>query len=333
MSSTYRQCLILQMLPREPRKTDTASLERQLRGKGVEVHRRTIQRDLEELSSLFPISCDDRDKPYGWFWTQEGETIHFPQMDPVMAFSFRMIEAFLHAAMPPAALKTLEPHFSVASKVLEAVQAESFRAWPDKVKILSRTQPLKPPHIDAVILDTVYEGLMEGKRIQASYRKRGEEAIQDYTISPLGLVLLDSVIYLVCTMRNYPRMEDVRQLALHRFLSATLLKEPSLVPQGFSMQGYIDSGAFNYLKGNQPMALEFLMEKSVAAHLFETPLSEDQCITNHDEVRVKVEATVLDTAQIRWWLLGFGPQVEVLGPDFLREEFREKAKKLQEMYR
>ncbi|TYT75226.1 helix-turn-helix transcriptional regulator [Desulfobotulus mexicanus] len=332
MGNTYRQCLILQMLPREPLCTDTASLERRLREKGIEVHRRTIQRDLEELSRVFPIACNDNEKPYGWFWSINAEAIHLPQMNPITAFSFRMIEAFLHSVMPPAALKTLEPHFSEASNILDAVRAESFRSWPDKVKILSRTQPLKPPHIDAAILNTVYEGLMDGKRIQASYRKRGEEASTDYTINPLGIVLLDSVIYLVCTMRDYQRMEDVRQLALHRFLSATLLEKPGLVPEGFSMQGYIDSGAFTYLQGNQPMALEFLMEKSVATHLFETPLSEDQRITPHDELRVKVEATVLDTAQIRWWLLGFGEFVQVMKPEKLREAFGSRVKKMHSMY-
>mgnify|MGYP003324733769 CR=1 FL=1 len=35
-----------------------------------------------------------------------------------------------------------------------------------------------------------------------------------------------------------------------------------------------------------------------------------------------------DTSQLRWWLLGFGEQVEVIKPAHLREEFRKTAQKL-----
>ena len=65
------------------------------------------------------------------------------------------------------------------------------------------------------------------------------------------------------------------------------------------------------------------MKRPAAAHLYETPLSEDQVITDDErEGWVRVEATVCETSQLRWWLLGFGGQVEVLQPEFLREEFR-----------
>ncbi len=45
-----------------------------------------------------------------------------------------------------------------------------------------------------------------------------------------------------------------------------------------------------------------------------------------------VESTVLDTAQLRWWLLGFGGRVEVLEPEFLRDEFRKHAERMAEIY-
>ncbi|MBX3302969.1 MAG: WYL domain-containing protein [Nitrospira sp.] len=35
-----------------------------------------------------------------------------------------------------------------------------------------------------------------------------------------------------------------------------------------------------------------------------------------------------DTLELRWWLLGFGDMVEVLGPKTLRKEFAATAKRL-----
>jgi len=45
-----------------------------------------------------------------------------------------------------------------------------------------------------------------------------------------------------------------------------------------------------------------------------------------------MEATVKDTSQLRWWLLGFGDSVEVLKPEKLRKEFAQIAKNLDGMY-
>lgn len=63
-----RQWLVLMTIPNPPRKIDAATIEAKLRERGIEVHRRTIQRDLVELATVFPIVADERAKPYGWRW-------------------------------------------------------------------------------------------------------------------------------------------------------------------------------------------------------------------------------------------------------------------------
>ena len=61
------------------------------------------------------------------------------------------------------------------------------------------------------------------------------------------------------------------------------------------------------------------MDSDAALHLAERPLSRDQAIRPVDKNRVHVSATVLDPDALVWWLLGFGPSVEVLEPLELRE--------------
>ena len=67
-------------------------------------------------------------------------------------------------------------------------------------------------------------------------------------------------------------------------------------------------------------------------HLQETPLSEDQVIEHMQDVRRQVSATVLETRQLVWWLLGFGDGVEVLAPQELREQIIGKVKRLADRY-
>ena len=48
-----------------------ATLEARLFASGVAVHRRTIQRDLVELSEVFPLVSSGEEKPYRWRWSDD----------------------------------------------------------------------------------------------------------------------------------------------------------------------------------------------------------------------------------------------------------------------
>jgi predicted DNA-binding transcriptional regulator YafY len=86
MSETLvRQWTMLKMLPRSPRRIDTASIQNRLRDDGFVVSLRTIQRDLQLLSVVFPLECDERDKPFGWHWMRDAESYGLPGMSPQKA--------------------------------------------------------------------------------------------------------------------------------------------------------------------------------------------------------------------------------------------------------
>jgi predicted DNA-binding transcriptional regulator YafY len=70
----------------------------------------------------------------------------------------------------------------------------------------------------------------------------------------------------------------------------------------------------------------------VAEHLAERPLSADQTLKPTADGQVEARASVLNTQELRWWLLGFGDAVEVLGPAPLRRAFRDIAGRLHQRY-
>ncbi len=69
------------------------------------------------------------------------------------------------------------------------------------------------------------------------------------------------------------------------------------------------------------MKLIVIFDKEAAFHLLESPLSYDQVITTKRDGRIQITATVKDTRQLRWWLLGFGDQVEAVRPKKIKDEF------------
>jgi predicted DNA-binding transcriptional regulator YafY len=74
-STIIRQWHLLTLLPKGPRRIDSATLADRLRARGLHAHRRTIQRDLVELATVFPIVSDERSKPYGWRWGDDAELL------------------------------------------------------------------------------------------------------------------------------------------------------------------------------------------------------------------------------------------------------------------
>ena len=332
MSTSYRHWLLLRMIPRYPRKIDTATVESLMERQGITIHRRSIQRDLEKLSDIFPLTCDDRDKPFGWSWSADAAAFDIPTMSPPAALAYRMVGEFMSGMFPKEIFKQLTPHFRHANAVLNQTDKDTLKDWPDKVRTISRTQPLLPPDISANVFDVVSDSLLEGKCFQATYLRRGQSQPVDWMVNPLGLVLHDRLITLVCTMWNYRELKDVRTMHLHRIQTAQRIDKEAISPEGFNLDEYLATGVFGYRRGEGTIRIKALFEKDATIHLEETPLSDDQQLTDQQDGNVLVEASVADTGQLRWWLLGFGGRVEVLEPLGLRDELKAHAVKMVERY-
>lgn len=327
MDTTLRHWHLLKLLPRYPRQTDAATVTNTLKSSGFGITKRTVERDLQNLSRAFPLQCDERSLPYGWSWARDVEPFDIPAMDVETALSFTVLDRFARHLLPPNVTARINPHVQRARNVLHELSSRHGpRSWPDCVRVLSRGFGLQAPGVDLDVAHVVYQGLLEGKRFSGCYHSRanGNGDGREFEVSPLGLVFRDQVAYVVATLWDYT---DVRQLALHRFSSARLQDQPVNEPEGFDLDGYIDAGHFHIREGNSDLRVHLRFSGAAAHHLGETPLSTDQEISPRMDERVDVRATLRDTAQLRWWLLGFGDAVEVIRPETLRTEIADQLRR------
>ena len=314
-----RQWTMLQCVPKRPKRITTRDLMDVLLEKGFEVTQRTIQRDLKTLSKVMPGLQVDTEKDFpGWAWSKDSLIQDIPAMDCNMALTLKLADHFLTTMFPPSILSQLKPYFDSADNVLQLVDKTGYPNWSDKVRILSRTQQLVPAVIQEDVVAVIYEALLKGKQFRGRYVRRDGDEVE-YDIHPLGLIFRESIVYLVATIWDY---QDPRHLALHRFKQCELLKEDSVAPEEFDLDSYLKTGSFDYCaKDGETIQLKVLFDYDAGKHLYETPLSKDQIITKTDNDRLQVEATVKDSGQLRWWLLGFGDYMKVLEPIALQEEF------------
>lgn len=64
-----RQWELLRQLPSRSPGATSAALAMRLRDAGFSISKRTIERDLNELSLIFPLERNDKSIPYGWHWS------------------------------------------------------------------------------------------------------------------------------------------------------------------------------------------------------------------------------------------------------------------------
>lgn len=328
MNALFRQMTMLRLIPRG-RKVTAREVQRALSDEGFSVSLRTVQRDLKEIeeAGLFALESDTRSKPHGWRWNALA-VYDIPGMTPSLALAFVLARRYLLDSFPPGVLEHLAAHFKRAEELLKEHPSASLRRWPEKIAILPRQQRLLPARVDQGIHDALAQALMNEKQVEALYQPRDREA-RSYTLNPLGLVMRGSSTYLVASVKDY---DDPMQFALHRFRCVEILPRPSRTPPDFHLATYLHSQAFDYPVQEQAIRLVALFTPGAAHHLHETPLSEDQQMTNHADGRERLTATVKDTQELRWWLQGFADEVEVCEPLELRLAFATTAHRLASRY-
>jgi predicted DNA-binding transcriptional regulator YafY len=307
-----RQWLMLSTLPRAPQRTTAAEMAQRLAHAGHPVSKRSVERDLQALSTLFPIESDERNRPFGWSWQRDAPSFNLPGMSSLQAVVLLTAQTHLQGLLPANQLAELQPLFQQARRTLTATPAfENETSWPDKVAIAPTSQNLLPPTVSNDVLVAVHEALYLGRQLRIEYVGRGRTESKHYAVHPLGMIQRGPVSYLAVRINDNT---DVRLLAVHRIRQAVRIDAKAVTPRGFKIGSMVPEVAAGFGRG-EAIRLVMRMAEHSSIHLWETPLSLDQTISAADgDGYVKVTATVEDTAQLYWWLLGFGDFVSVLKP-------------------
>ncbi len=305
-----RQWEILKCLPRHGNGMTAVQLQQTLHDRGFKVSKRQVLRDLEVLSGIFPLLCNDKGQPYGWRWG-DNAACDIPGISIAEALSLAMTEEAVRPFLPSALARVMQPQFALAKRKLQSLGSEHpFNRWQDKIASVPPTMPLLPPVVDPEILGTIQEAVLQEMQVEVAYRRLTADVAEPIRLHPLGLILRGNIMYLVATAYDY---EDVRLYALHRMSGVTMLDKQREMPQGFSLAQYLEEGHGHFKSENGLISLEALVSQELGQILLETPLSLDQVIESLDD-GFFVKATVPHTWQLEWWILGQSINMTVLAP-------------------
>lgn len=173
--SLFRQWHMLRYVPRHPRRITVRSIQEQLTLDGFRVSDRTVQRDLLELSRVFPLIVDDREKPFGWSWQKDAKAFDLPGLSVAEALTWVLAEQHLGQLLPGSMLEHLTPHFRAARERLDKEPMPRHgRKWLHKVRSVMPAQPLIPPPIDPEVQRAISDAVLQERQVEIRYQTRAK---------------------------------------------------------------------------------------------------------------------------------------------------------------
>jgi len=326
-SALNRQWELLQQLPKRAPGITVTELLTRLTAAGYNISRRSIERDLRDLSLVFPLQCNDGGTPFGWYW-KPGVSVELQGITLSEAVSLALVEDAVRPLLPGSMLSVLEPRFEHARQKLKGLgDGNPAARWPDKVASVRPDFNLHAPEIQAEQLEALQHALISERQVQCQYYSAHTDKLSELTLNPLAIVQRGLITYLIATAAPYT---DIRQFAVHRFRSAKVLDSACQGLEAFELQAYLASDALQFGKPEK-IRLQAWVSEHQARLIRETPLSSDMQLEAQEQ-GFSLSATVTDTWQLRWWILSLGDAFVVQAPADLRQQIGETLRRAAAAY-
>lgn len=289
----------------------------------LEVSERTIFRDMEALSAAGIPVYAERGSGGGWV-LPEGYNSH------LTGLRTRDIQALL-LARESGMLTDLgwrEAFNSALVKLLGALPP-TLRSDADVTR--------ERIHIDGAgwhrstetfpCLPVIQEAVWEEKKLLIQYPR--EETMVERTVNPLGLIAKGSIWYLAAETED-----GMRTFRISRIQSPRMLEEPFIRPEAFDLAEYWNQSttAFKAALPTYPARIKARSQllSRIRSERF-VRITEELSSDEPEWTELKVDLQTYEYAC--GWILGFGPQMEVLEPQELRKEIQTLAREIISLYK
>jgi len=317
---------ILSMVSRAP--LSITDVHNKLKQTGINVSKKTVERDLARLPDEFPqmIEVDDSSKPYTF--RQPKNARKYSGMSPEEAVCLELAYTYLNPLLPNTSLDDIKPYLKEAEAVLSENASAKMRRWKDKVQTINEGFQLQQATITQGILEAIHKSIWDGRTIIAKYTSPRRDKAKEYLLHPAGIVNRGRICYLICSFDN---RDGVTYLPLHRFKKVTIVQDQASCHKNAKVSELTKNLlGFKVEKKNINIKLKF--SKVAGSHLRETPISTSMDIDDSKDGYIIVEDSVTNNSELRWWIRAFGDDVEVIKPASLRNEFKKISQRMVKLY-
>ncbi len=282
---------------------------------------RTIQRDLLDLQNKLGIPLSQDGDRYGIL---EGYSL------PPVTFSFyEAMALFLAARLALRQTDENNPHMQQAllkvSEILPPPVGERLASGIDTIS--SRVS--NPEFIKA--FEAVALGWITQRQIKMKYHSAGSDEVKEWVLNPYFVEMTGSAfsMYVIGQAWREGR-EGIITFKFDRIRDAEVTKNHFEIPDDFDIEKRLSS-SWGIMWGDETV-IRLRFSPGVTRRVKESNWHPSQKIEDLPDGGCIFTVQVGSTLEITPWIRGWGPDVEVLAPEELREKFKGWAKQLSETY-
>ena len=283
---------------------------------------RTIRRDLEALEAAgYPLVTDRVNGQTRWRLMEGFSNI------PALGFSATELMALTFSRNLLKPLDGTEIQASLNSalnKVAAALPPQGHEYVRSMEQMFSvGLGPHKSYREHKKTIDLISQAIDKRRTAQMRYYSASRDQTSRREVDPYHLWFAGGGLYLIayCHLRK-----DVRLFAVERIRSIALTDHPYQMPLAFNVQEYVQD-ALNVMRGRR-IEVELLFSKKATAWVKDKSWHPSQETSLLKDGRLRMILKVADNDELVGWILSFGGQVRVIGPEALRQRVKDEAKKI-----
>jgi proteasome accessory factor B len=283
------------------------------------VAKRTVQRDIETLSVAgFPVTSETRNGTVFWHF-MEG----FHAEAPIaLTLAEQMALYFSKGLFKPLQGSPIyESLESAMQKIGSQLPAQSFKFLRGLDQGISVSSfGLKDYSHSKEVIDALTRAVFNKFTVRILHRSPQRVKPIEREVNPYKIWYVNNGLYLV---GHDHRENALRTFAVERIQSAKLTNRRFETPSDFNFDEF-QKTAFNVIWG-EPQEVKIRFSAAQAPYIRERTWHPSQQIENEQDGRTIITLHVADLDEVKRWLIGFGAEAEVLGPEKLQIEIADEC--------
>ena len=180
-------------------------------------------------------------------------------------------------------------------------------------------------------IQTIIEGMREGKVLEIDYQRFGGESRETFPIEVYAMKMYHLRWYILGKIRE---RDGLRHLSLDRILELKQTKEKYTIPENFDAEKYYTNSLGIFVDENLvPQKVRIRVYGNQVEYLRTLPIheSQEEVVTKHNQFS-EFQYRLCLTPELTTQILSMGNNVEVLEPQELRAKIKEDIKNMCNRY-
>ena len=328
-SQLVRVYRIIELLEANPHGLSVTDLRARLEERNFEVEQRTVYRDIELLKTAgFPLEQKGLNDDNGSRWTLERNA----RINNYLVFNARELFALYLAQsmLTPLHDTPFCQDLLGAFKKIEDKLGDKSKQHLDE---LSKEFHFEPgPRwglgLNPDVIDTVWRACTEKQTLKVLYFSANSGTTSERQLGPHFIYFARGSVYLVAEEIS---TKEVKIFSLPRITEATML-ETSYEGIPIDPNKYFEN-SFGIYRGDDPQTIRLSFAPNIASYIKERRWHSSQRVVAKENGFIELTLEVGMTPELTQWILGFGPSVEVLGPQSLIDQIVDEAAQTIQLYK